>query len=167
MAFLLRRRDGRIELREARATPRGPRARTLASFRGALDPEVLERAAARASRPLDVPVLLARARALGIPVTERRGDRAARELLAQLRRGGSVDASLAAILREALEPLAASAPPEALAEVAEWVGADDAQRGTALRGLLRLHDRIARSRGAVRSRPRRSYPRFRSARGRS
>src|SRR5262249_31955051 len=34
VAFLVRRPDGRIEIRESLATPAGPRARTLASVRG-------------------------------------------------------------------------------------------------------------------------------------
>jgi hypothetical protein len=166
MAYLSRRSDGRVEIREAVHTPRGPRARTLAAFRGALAPEVLERAEARATRPLDRRALVARARALGLPVTERRGDRAARELLAHLRGGGRVDPAIAALLRDALGPLAAAAVPAALAEVAEWVGEEDARRGEALRGLLRVHDRIARSRSGGRRPARAAFPRFRSGRSR-
>ncbi len=166
MAYLSRRSDGRVEIREAVHTPRGPRARTLAAFRGALAPEVLERAEARATRPLDRGALVARARALGVPVTERRGDRTARELLAQLRGGGRVDPAIATLLQEALAPLATPAVPAELAEVAEWVGEEDARRGEALRGLLRVHDRIARSRSRGRRAARAAYPRFRSARSR-
>jgi hypothetical protein len=166
MAYLSRRADGRIEIREALHTPRGPRARTLASFRGALGPEVLERAAARAARPFDRRALLARAHSLGVPVTERREDRVARELLAALRAGGRVDAAIAALLCVALAPHAHARVPAELAEVAEWVGAEDARRGDALRGLLRVHDRIARSRSGGRRPARASYPRFRSVRAR-
>jgi hypothetical protein len=162
MAYLFRRADGRLEIREAVATPRGPRARTLASFRGALGPEVLERAEARATRPFDRTALLARARALRIPAPARRGDAGARELLARLRAGAAIDPVLAALLREALAPAAAEVPPE-LAEVAEWVGADDVRRGEALRGLLRVSDRALRGRDPVRKAARRSFPRFRSA----
>lgn len=163
VAYLFRRSDGRLEIREAVATPRGPRARTLASFRGALGPEVLEQAEARATRPFDRAALLARARALRIPAPARRGDAGARELLARLRAGAAIDPTLAALLREVLAPAARAVPAE-LAEVAEWVGADDARRGEALRGLLRVSDRAVRSREPVRKAARRAFPRFRSAR---
>lgn len=164
MAYLIRRADGRVEVREAVVTAAGPRARTLASFRGALAPDVLERAAARARRPFDRERVLAHAQRLGIAVTARRGDRPARELLARLRRGGSVDATLAHLLRAALEPAAAAGVPVELAEVAEWVGEDDGRRGEALRGLLRVADRVVASRGHVRAAARPAFPRFASAR---
>jgi hypothetical protein len=166
MPFLVLRADGRFEIREAIATARGPRARSLASARGVLGPELLERAARRATRPFDAERLRERARELGISVTERREERAARELLQVLRAGGSLDPLLAAQLRDELARRPDETAPVALAEVAEWVGADDARRGEALRGLLRVSDRITRSRGALRSRPRRRFPRFRSRRAR-
>jgi hypothetical protein len=164
VAYLFRRSDGRVEVREALATPAGPRARTLATFRGALTPDVLERAGARARRPFDPERLRAHAERLGIAVTRRRGDRSARELLAHLRRGGSVDGVLAAVLRDALARVAGPRVPDELADVAEWVGEDDARRGEALRGLLRVADRVARSRSALRAEPRPVFPRFASAR---
>jgi hypothetical protein len=162
MAYLFRRRDGRLEIREAVATPRGPRARTLASFRGALAPEILEQAEARATRPFDRAALLARARALRVPAPARRGDAGARELLARLRAGASIDPTLAALLREALAPAAAAPVPAELADVAEWVGVDDARRGEALRGLLRVSDRALHGREPGRKPARRTYPRFSS-----
>jgi hypothetical protein len=167
MAFLVRRADGRIEIRESIATAAGPRARSLASARGALGPEAFERAARRATRPLDVEALRARAVALGVPVSERREDRCARELLALLRAGGAVDPSLAAQLRDELAEHSADELPVGLAEVAEWVGADDRRRGEALRGLLRVSDRITRAREPLRNRRRRRFPRFRSRKPRS
>jgi hypothetical protein len=166
MPFLVLRSDGRFEIRESIATSDGPRARSLASGRGALVPELVERAARRATRPFDADALREKARGLGIPVSERREDRAARELLQILRGGGALDPALCAQLREELEQRSHEPAPLALAEVAEWVGADDARRGEALRGLLRVSDRITRGRGAVRTRPRRRFPRFRSRRAR-
>ena len=50
--YAIPRRNGSWELREAVATPSGPRSRTLASFR-ALTPEVIEHARARSTKPLD------------------------------------------------------------------------------------------------------------------
>jgi hypothetical protein len=166
VAYLFRRADGRLEIREAVATPQGPRARTLAAYRGALSPEILERAEARATRPFDRAALLARARALRVPAPARRGDADARELLARLRVGAAIDPTLAALLRDALAPAAAAALPLELAEVAEWVGVDDARRGEALRGLLRVSDRAVRGREPVRKPAHRSFPRFRSVRAR-
>jgi len=167
VSFLVLRADGRFEIRESIATPRGPRARSLATGRGALTPELLERASRQATRPFDPARVRARALELGLPVTERREDRAARELLAILRSGGAIDPALAAQLREELARRPEQAPAIALAEVAEWVGADDARRGEALRGLLRVSDRVTLSRARIRSRPRRRFPRFRSRRARS
>jgi len=161
MAFLSRRPNGRIEIRETLRTPRGPRARTLASFRGVLSVDVLEQAEARASRPLDRARLQARARELGIVVADWRECRPARELLALLRRGERIDPALARRLRDLLEPSAARSG-ESREESAEWVGASELERGEALRGLLRLSDRVLQSRGELRAAPRRVYPRFRS-----
>jgi hypothetical protein len=165
MPYLVLRADGRFEIREALATPRGPRTRSLAGGRGELGPEVLERAARRATRPFDAERLRERARELGLSVSERREDRAARELLQVLRAGGALDPVLAGQLREELARRPAESQPAALAEVAEWVGADDARRGEALRGLLRVSDRIVRSR-SIRTKARRRFPRFRSRRTR-
>jgi hypothetical protein len=162
MAYLYQRPDGRIEIREAHASERGPRSRTLVSFRGALTPEHLDRAEARATRPLDRAALRARARARGVPVREAGAAAAARSLLARLRRGDALDPDLAAVLREALAPHAAPAVPAALAEVSEWLGASDAERGEALRDVLRLYGTVADSREPVRQRPAPGFPRFRS-----
>ena len=166
MAYLVRRSSERFDLREAFATPAGPRSRTLATFRPPLTPEILERAAARATRPFDRAAILARAAQLGVSATERREDRAARELLAGLRAGAPIDPVLVTLLRDALASAESAPVPERLAEVAEWVGAPDAQRGAAVRDLLRLSDRIVKARGAVRSRPKPKFPRFSSRHGR-
>src|SRR5262245_38815758 len=99
MAYLYRRPHGRIEIREAHSTRRGPRSHTLVSFRGALRPEHLDRAEANARRPFDRAALLRRARELGIAVERSPADAAARDLLAGLRRGASLDPYLAVLLR--------------------------------------------------------------------
>lgn len=166
MAFLRRRADRRVEIRESRATSRGPRARTLAIFRGPLTPDVLELAQARARRPFDCEALRVRAAELGIPVSERRGDASARALLGELRRGTTFDPVLVSILRNALARCRAAKVPEELSEVAEWVGRDPEGRGRALRGLLRASDRIVRGRPPRRVRARKRFPSFRSGRTR-
>jgi hypothetical protein len=103
-----------------------------------------------------------RARELGVAVREARADGAARELLGGLRRGASVDARLAALLREALETLPGEPVSDELAEAAEWIGTSELERGRALRDVLRLYDAIARSRDPVRETPHARFPRFAS-----
>jgi hypothetical protein len=158
MAYLAVRPDGRCDIREAVTTAAGPRSRTLVSFRGALTPELLERAAARALRPFDPALLIARARDRGVPVTDRRDDRPARELLAALRAGARIDPVLVTQLRDALAALPAAPAPDALADVAEWVGASDAERGRTLRELLAVADRVLAGRPKLRERPRPRFP---------
>ena len=167
MAYLYQRKGGRAEIREAHTTERGPRSRTLVSFRGPLRPEHLDRAEAAAQRPFDRGALERRARELGIAVEEPRADRAARELIARLRRGAALDTRLAALLRERLAALPADSLPDDLADAAEWIGASDVERGSALRDVLRLYGAIAQSREPVRAAPAPRFPRFASRSGRA
>lgn len=163
MAYLVRRSPTRVEIRESRATARGPRSRVLASFSGDLTRDVLARAAACAERPFDAQALVRRARVLGIPVRDHAREPEARALLARLRRGDPLDPAMITLLRRALEAATAGPVPERLSEVAEWVGAPDTERGRALRDLLDLYGRIAASRPAPRERERRRFPRFSSS----
>jgi len=163
MAYLVRRSPSRVEIRESRATARGPRSRVLASFAGELTPDVLAQAAARAARPFDADALVRRARVLGIPVGERAREPEARALLARLRRRDPLDPAMATLLRRALEDARAEPVPDHLAEVCEWIGAPAAERGQALRELLDLYGRIAASRPARREPERRRFPRFSSS----
>lgn len=161
----IRRHGARYEIRECLHTPRGPRQHTLASFRGVLTPEVLDEAEENASRPLRRAELLARAHRMQIPVTLQRRYPFARKLLARLRHGGSLDPTLVTLLRAALEGRPAEALPEHLGDAAEWLGQSEAERGKALRGLLRTADRVLQSREPLRARPSERFPRFRSADG--
>ncbi len=165
MAYLRRRSDGRVEIRESVATRVGPRARTLAVFRGLLSPDVLEHARARALRPFDSDALRLRARALRVPVSSRRTDVSARALLAELHEGTAPVPVLVGLLRRALAACPESDPPEDLVEVAEWVGQGLRARGRALRGLLRTTDRLVRGRPPRRERPAERFPRFQSRPG--
>jgi hypothetical protein len=164
MPYLVRRSARRTEIRESRLTPRGARSHVLASFEGSLTRDVLERAAARATRPFDPDGLVRRARALGIAVSGRSREPEARALLARLRRGDPLDPVLAAALREALARQPQAEIPEPLADVAEWLGASAAERGAALRELLDLYGRIEASRPLPRRRERARFPRFSSRR---
>lgn len=163
MAYLVKRPGNRIEIRESRATPQGPRSRQLARFAGALTPAVLARAAARATRPFDADALIRRARDLGIAIEARAPEREARALLARLRRGDAIDPVMAGLLVHALAGVETATLPEPVAEVGEWLGASAATRGAALRDLLDTYGRIAASRPPRRVRPRTPYPRFSSA----
>ena len=167
MAYLYLRKGGRAEIREAHSTARGPRSRTLVSFRGPLRQEHLDRAEAAAARPFERDALLRRARELRIAIEEPSADAAARELIARLRGGAALDARLAALLREQLAALSAQPVPADLADAAEWVGASDVERGRALRDVLRLYDAIAQSREPVRAAPAPRFPRFSSRPGRA
>lgn len=161
MASIRRQRDA-CEIRECVPTDRGPRQRPLARFRGALTPEVLDEAEARATRPFDRAALTERARRLGIPVRARRRHPNARRLLGRLQRGGDLDPTLVGLLRDALARLDARAVPEHLADAADWIGRPERERGRALRGLVRTADRIVRSRGRLRDAPSEVFPRFSS-----
>lgn len=155
--------QGRVcEIRECRSTARGPRQAVLVRFRGALTPEVLEQAEARAQRRFDRAELVASARRRGVPVSPYRTDAAARRLLAELRAGGTLEPGLVALLRDALGMLEARPLPEHLEDAAEWVGRSEAERGKALRGLVRTASRIVRSRGPRPEPEQPSFPRFSS-----
>ena len=158
----IRQQGKAYEIRECRSTLRGPRQYTLARFTGVLTPELLEQAAARAHRPFDARKLVASARRRGIAVSPHRTHTAARQLLAELRAGRSIEPSLVSLLRQALAVMEAHPVPEHLADAAEWIGKPDAARGKALRGLLRAASRVIHSRGSQRVPPHEPFPRFSS-----
>ena len=141
-------------------TPKGPRSRTLASFRGPLTDALLDQAEARARARFDRRTLISKAGALGLRFLPDRADGAARELLAALRRGAPLNPVLATALRGALETVETAAIPDALADVIEWLGASDIERARALRDVLRLYDTIARSREPVPMQPPARLPRI-------
>jgi len=162
MAYVYRRPGGRSEIREAHTTPRGPRSRTLVSFTGALSDSHLERAAAVARGSFDRDAILERAAQLGIPCVRERADAAARELVARLRSGCALDPRLATVLHDQLSRVASQPLADSLEDVVDWIGSSDAQRGRALRDVLRLYGIIAQSREPVRERPLERFPRFTS-----
>ncbi|CAG1009481.1 hypothetical protein MYXO_03873 [Myxococcaceae bacterium] len=158
----LRAQGRSFEIRECRVTPRGPRQFVLARFRDVLTPEVLERAEAEARRPFDRAKLVESALRHGIPVNPHRTDAAARRLLAELRAGSRLEPGMVQLLRAALGGLDAEPLPEHLEDAAEWIGRSAAERGKALRGLLRTASRIRRSCGPKREPEPPPFPRFRS-----
>jgi len=137
MAYVVKRPGGRWEVRESVSTERGPRARTLASFRR-LTPAVIQRAVRRASRPVTPAQIAESAERAG--ATGYAADAAARAVLAELGRGRRPAAGLRrALLGLLSDPPALDTPGGG---VVEWLGATDEERGAALRDLLRLTDRF-------------------------
>jgi hypothetical protein len=147
------RRSVRYEIRESISTPKGPRARTLTTFR-VLTSQVLAEAAARALRPFDADVIRARAAALGAPEHSNGAATSASALLARLRAGDRLPPALVSELRRAL-PRKRAELPDSLESAVDWIGVDDAARGRALRDLLELASRVPQpSRASASSFPR-------------
>jgi hypothetical protein len=135
MAFVVARPQGRFEIRESQLTPKGPRARTLASFR-VLNTDVLAEASNRAHQYLDERAIRRRCEELGPPVADESAAHDARRLIAALRRGGKVGAPLAALLRRELP--AGEVVPDTVDGASEWIGRSAFERGRTLVDLLRL-----------------------------
>lgn len=149
MAFVVPAKKGLFEIRESRSTSRGPRSRTLASFRE-LDSKTIEKAQTRAAKPPTADELRAAALRAGAPVAPEPVDRAARDLLGKLAKGQRPDPMLKRLLVDALENEDRSDRPrdpsasvsDAARSVSEWVGASPRERGEALADLLSLVDAL-------------------------
>jgi hypothetical protein len=139
----IRKQGDCYEIRECLVTGRGPRQLSLASFRGVLTPEILDRAELKARKPLERTKLVARALRMGIPVCEHRRHPEARGLLAALQRGAELEPTMVKLLVAALGRLECRAVPAHLVDAAEWIGQPERERGAALRGLLRTLPRDA------------------------
>jgi hypothetical protein len=156
MAYVVAKTNGVFEIRESQATAGGPRSRTLASFR-TLTPEALEKAAARASKPLEEEKLRKAAQRKGAPIASSASDMAAATLLRELEQGRPPRASLKQLLREALADTAGRLNSNAAASAA-WIGSTPQRRGEALHDLLLLVDSLP-TRPSI-DRPR--FPRIKS-----
>lgn len=146
MAFVVPTKAGRFEIRESTNTPKGPRSRTLASFRE-LDDAVVEKAGKRAAKPLNVTDLRRAARKAGAPVAYSPVDRAARELIAELGKGRVPHPTLRHMLLDLLRDddgkgRNSTSLNEAEHAVAEWMAARPDERGKALVDLLLLADAL-------------------------
>ncbi len=146
MAFVVPAKGGRFEIRESSSTPNGPRSRTLVSFRE-LDDQVIEKAREKAKGPLDAAKLRRAARRAGAPVSRPPVEGAARELIAELAKGRTLDPPLRHMLLDLLrrgyrDGREESRRHEAEHGVAEWMAATPAERGKALVDLLLLADAL-------------------------
>jgi len=139
MAFVTARASGRFELRESVRTATGPRSRTLATFTR-LTPDVVERARARARRPLDDDAVRRSARRAGASVEDSAANAAAARLLAEIGNGGTLRPVLTRLLRAAIGSPEAATDAERAAGA--WLGRSLAERGLALRDLLDLTDHL-------------------------
>ena len=138
MAFVVR-RHGRYEVRESHATERGPRSRTLATFK-VLDRDVAELAAGRSESALLPDDVVRLARRAGAPVARPAADAFAANLIGELEGGTTLAEPLRRVLVDRLGP--APAPTDAERAAAAWIGASDVERGAALRDLLLLTDAL-------------------------
>jgi hypothetical protein len=149
MAFIVSTRKDSFEIRESHTTPEGPRSRTLASFKE-LDETAIEKAQARAGKPLDPDELRQSALRAGAPVAPRPVDGSARALLGKLAKGERPNPMLTKLLLDALEREDRSDRPrnpaatvsDSARSVSEWVGASSRERGAALEDLLGLVDAL-------------------------
>ena len=148
MAYVVRRPNGSWEVRESVSTPKGPRSRTLASFRR-FTPAVVSRAVRAAQRPTTSDAVYAALEEAG--AVSSAADEAARALLAEVAAGRPPSPGLRRLLTDMLSDPPAHDPPGA--DAAEWFGRSDAERGAALRDLLDFVDALPR-----RPRPPLSFP---------
>ena len=102
MAFVVPTKRGEFEIRESRSTPKGPRSRTLATFRELSD-EVIEKARAQGGEAARPRGLRDAAKASGGNGGASTVDRAARELIAELAKGRRLDPSLRRLVADLLE----------------------------------------------------------------
>jgi hypothetical protein len=144
MAFVVPTKRGEFEVRESRNTPKGPRSRTLATFRE-LDDGVIEKARARAAKPPSAEELRNAARRAGAMIAPEPIDRAARELISELGKGRWLDPTLRHLLIDLLRREAASEPApvsDPQRSVAEWMASTPLERGKTLVDLLLLADAL-------------------------
>jgi hypothetical protein len=148
MAYVVETKRG-YEIRESRSTPKGPRSRTLATFKE-LNDEVIEKARARAAKAPEPAELREAAIRAGAPLTEEPVDRAARETLRLVANGAAIDPMLRRLLLDALageerRPAPAETPPavsDAARAASQWIGVSPKRRAAALVDLLGLADAL-------------------------
>lgn len=149
MAFVVRTKGQRFEVRESRTTSAGPRSRTLCSFTE-WDEEALARAQRRAEGPLDAEQLREAASRAGAPIAAEPVDRAVRETLRLIAAGDRPDPMLRRLLLDALrgqerehpQPEPAPRVSDAARAATAWIGSSLVDRGEALRDLLLLGDAL-------------------------
>lgn len=164
MAYVVATKPGRYEVRESVSTPKGPRSRTLVSFRE-LTAETIERVRDKSEKPPTSEELTRLALRAGAPVRSSELDSAASETLRRLASGEQPDPKLRSLLIDALSQESEdqqAAPRKAISDAAraatQWIGVSSEDRANALRELLELSDALP-----IRLRPHEiGFPRLRS-----
>lgn len=165
MAYVVATHPGRFEVRESRVTEKGPRSRTLASFRELTD-EVVEKVQATAAKPPTAEELKRAALKAGASVQDSELDRAAKTALRKIASGDSPRPLLRRLLLDALggengsdrRPVSTVPVSDAARSASEWIGAAPEERAQALRDLLELADALP-----IRPRPQEiGFPRLKS-----
>lgn len=149
MAYVVATQGGRFEVRESKATERGPRSRTLAGFRELTD-EVIEKVQAAAEKPPSAEELKKAALKVGAPVRGSELDEAAKRTLRGIASGDRPRPLLRRLLLDALsaedppDRRSSPAPPvsDAARSAGEWIGVSVEERAQALRDLLELADAL-------------------------
>lgn len=147
MAFVVETAPQRFEVRESRATPKGPRSKTLATFHE-LNDEIVEKVQARAEKPPTAEDLRQAALRAGAPLAAAPIDEAGQETLRRISRGEHLDPKLRLLLLDALarEGPDNQPPTECVSDAArsatEWIGVSVEQRAKALQDLLELVDAL-------------------------
>lgn len=165
MAYVVATHPGRFEVRESKATEKGPRSRTLASFRELTD-EVIEKVQASADKPPTSEELKRAALKAGAPIQGSELDEATKKALRRIASGDQPRPLLRRLLLDALLGKDGSAEPpsstnpisDAARAASEWIGAAPEERAQALRDLLELADALP-----IRPRPHEiGFPRLKS-----
>lgn len=149
MAYVVATKPGRFEVRESVSTPKGPRSRTLASFRE-MSAETVERVRANSEKPPTAAELTRLALRAGAPVRGSELDEAAAETLRRIASGEQPDPKLRRLLIDALSGQNKSgqaAEPktfvsDAARAASQWIGVGVEDRANALRELLELADAL-------------------------
>ncbi len=149
MAYVVATHPGRFEVRESKVTEKGPRSRTLASFRELTD-EVIEKVQASAEKPPAAEELKRAALKVGAPIQDSELDEATKKALRRIASGDRPRPLLRRLLLDALlgedggaqAPNSANPISDAARAAGEWIGAAPEERAQALRDLLELADAL-------------------------
>jgi hypothetical protein len=148
MAYVVATHPGRFEVRESRTTERGPRSRTLASFRELTD-EVIAKVQATADKPPGAEELKKATLRAGAPIQDSELDEAAKKALRRIASGDRPRPLLRRLLLDALlgeeggdQASGSVNVSDAARSAREWIGAAPQERAKALRELLELADAL-------------------------
>jgi len=165
MTYVVATHSGRFEVRESRATDKGPRSRTLATFRELTD-EVVEKVQATAVKPPTTEGLKKAALKVGAPIQDSELDEAVKKAVRRIASGDRPRPLLRLLLLDALldedgsdqRPGSSGPISDAARSASEWIGAAPQERADALRDLLELADALP-----IRPRPHEiGFPRLKS-----